>query len=60
MPEAIQLAAQAVLAKWFSLLTDIELADRDKYITKTEVQNCERYPSGKTHICELLFVFDAI
>lgn len=56
----VQSRAEAVLASWFNMLTEIEIADRDQYTIKSDIKKCEKWPNGKIHTCEILFLFDKI
>lgn len=55
--EALKTNAEIVLASWFSKVSAIELADREKHKVETEIVSCEEWPNGLIKACILKFFF---
>lgn len=51
--------ADLVLAAWFAKVSDIELADREKYKIESEIVTCAKYPNGLVKSCTMKFFFVA-
>lgn len=58
--EVIMKKANVVMATWFNAISDIELADREKYLIEGEVQSCHKYPNGQIRECIIKYFFKPI
>jgi len=58
--ETLKHNANAVLAGFFTQITNIELADRSEYVVDSEVVTCEKYPTGGIKTCVLKYYFRRI
>lgn len=51
LPIRIRQAGEALIAKFFTNTTNIELADHEKYFIDSEVIKCDRYRNGAVKHC---------
>ena len=58
--ETIKLMSDNVLSSWFSKLTDIELADRDKFQIKSEIITCNKEHENLITKCVIRYSLDEI
>lgn len=58
--EQIQQKADEVFATWFSRMSEIELADREKYTIKSKVTKCVTFASGRPQVCEIEYTFEKL
>jgi|SRR5687767_1046513 len=56
-PMAIRTAGERLLAEYFNKITNMELADPDKYYIDSEMVACEKYRNGTTKKCVINFLF---
>lgn len=56
-PEYIRNQADIVMASFFSKITEIELADRDKYELKSEIIQCSKWGNGAVRTCKIKYSF---
>jgi hypothetical protein len=55
--DVIKSNAEIALASWFNQMNEIELADREQYTLKSEVETCTKYSNGKVRMCVVVFNF---
>lgn len=55
--ETVKSNASLVMAAWFSKMTDIELADREKYEISTNIISCDKHWDGTIKMCVIEFEF---
>jgi hypothetical protein len=58
--QAVCHIAQTVLAGYFNKVSELELADREKYEIVPEIKTCEKYPDGKVQVCVIDFYFQEV
>jgi hypothetical protein len=55
--ETLKHNAEMVLSGWWSKMTEIEFADREKYHIHSEAKSCEKYDNGKIKECTMEISF---
>jgi hypothetical protein len=58
-PIQVRTIGERLLAQYFSHITNMELADTDKYYIDSEMVACEKYRNGVTKKCVINFLFKA-
>lgn len=56
----IKQQADIVFASWFSRITDIEIADRSKYVISSNIITCKKFKNGKTKNCAIEYSFKEV
>lgn len=59
-PMRIRTQSELVFAAWANRLSEIELADRERYEVAAELVACEKYDEARVRRCEMRFAFRRI
>ncbi len=55
LPIRIRQAGEALISRFFSNATNIELADQEKYFIDSEVVKCDKYRNGVVKSCSVKY-----